>query len=120
MNRQQPQTSNFLVIVHPSGHTGWVDVTFLRIKSNTIGSKDRHFGARVYISNILDAQRAVFGKQSNITTRPINYVGMHDEGEYNEDRAEVTNERVDLMNLQNDSHHYFVITLENNFFRGLI
>jgi hypothetical protein len=120
MNRQPSQTSNFLVIIQPCArHPGWFNVTFLRISSNQILSTARHFEARVYVSNILDAQRAVFGGRGDLPTHEINYVGMHEEDQQEEDRAEVTNERVNLMNLSSNDHHYFVITLENNFFRGL-
>ena len=115
------EMNNYLVMMEQTkNRQEWARVTFLRMNNmNNMNDMNRHFETEVYIPNIRNAQRAVFGRQSNLPTRPINYVGMHDEERNKEVRAEVTNERVDLKNLDRNGDAYYIITLENNFFQGL-
>lgn len=69
-----------------------------------------------YIHNIYEA---VFHEQDNIT-KPIEYLGMAEENFYEESRAYVTNRQINLENLDNNHNNYYIITISQEYFDGLM
>lgn len=113
INRRQKMV-NVLSILK-KGKNGRIEATLLRLP--LINNNKRHYDIVLNPKYIHNIQEAVFNEENN---EAINYLGMVSESSHNESRAYVTDRQVNLNNLDNNRDGYYIITISQEYFDGLM
>ena len=92
-----------------------INATLLRLSKNNRRYLEKKLNPN-YIHNI---QEVIFRFQKNVS-KPIEYLGMDEEQFNEESRAYVTNRQVNLDNLDNNHENYYIITISEEYFEGLM
>lgn len=94
---------------------GSIKATLLRL--SLINSTKRYCEKVLNPEYIHNIREAVFNEGNN---EAINYLGMVTESFHNETRAYVTERQVNLQNLDNNHNNYYIITISQEYFDGLM
>lgn len=93
-----------------------IKAIFLRI---SLDNNKRYVEKTINPKYICDIHEVVFYQEDNIT-KPIEYLGMSEEGLYDESRAYIINSSVDINHLNNNNENYYIITISEEYFDGLM
>ena len=114
VNRRQKMV-NVLTILRNSNDG--IDATLLRLPLTN--DNVRHKEKCLNPNHIHNIQEAIFRFKKNVS-EPIEYLGMAEEQFNEESRAYVTNRQVNLENLDNNYDNYYIITISEEYFDGLM
>ena len=114
VNRRRKMV-NVLTILRNSNNG--IDATLLRLPSTN--ENVRHKEKVLNPNHIHGIREVIFGFQKNVS-EPIEYLGMDEEQFNEESRAYATNRQVNLENLDNNYDNYYIITISQEYFDGLM